>query len=488
VSTKDNIGFGATVPATAQSRIEVATLDDPPPPSPDADLVPGQMFRGLRIRMLLGAGAMGKAYLASHTSLRTPVVVKLFKISGTDPLAEAHLAARVGSPAVVPVLDAGHENGIPYVIQRYVDGIDLDELLAIHASLDRSIPVATLIRIAVDVFNGLAAIHVAGVVHRDIKPPNLFLGGSGDALVGDFGIAVDPNAVRAVEVAGTPMFIAPELWDGGTATPRTDLYAAGATLHLLWQRTPPFAAASVSEVAQHHRESPYTPPVTADPVGAYLGAVLGRLLSKDPAQRPESALATARLLERVMSPAPELRGHEGGRARVGDVAIELVREDLTKATTDAIVNAANEKLEMRLGVAAALRRAGGEALEREAMAQAPVTMGQVVWTGPGSLQCKAVAHAAAAADGAICIQRAVLRTLFEAERRGYQTITFPALGTGVGGVPHGLGARLTLEAIQTFAAFAPRHCRLVRIALLDAEVLAAWTTALTALDSDAAVV
>ena len=119
------------------------------------------------------------------------------------------------------------------------------------------------------------------------------------------------------------------------------------------------------------------------------------------------------------------------------------------------------------------------------MAQAPVTMGQVVWTGPHGLHCQAVAHAAAAADGAICIQRAVLRTLFEAERRAYKTITFPALGTGVGGVPHGLGARLTLEAMRTFASFAPRHCRTIRIALLDDDALAAWTTGLTALDADA---
>ncbi len=121
------------------------------------------------------------------------------------------------------------------------------------------------------------------------------------------------------------------------------------------------------------------------------------------------------------------------------------------------------------------------------MAQAPVTMGQVVWTGPHGLQCQAVAHAAAAADGAICIQRAVLRTLFEAERRGYRTITFPALGTGIGGVPHGLGARVTLEAIRTFAEFAPRHLRSITISLLDPEALAAWGTGLTALDADAPV-
>lgn len=482
-----------TVGAALGERLPQEPSYDQPPQAAVArggepiDLAPGDMFRGLRIRALLGAGAMGNAYLASHTSLRTPVVIKLFRIAGADPLAEAHLAARVVSPAVVPVLDAGVENGVPYVIQRYVDGIDLEELLGMHAAAERSIPVATLVRIAVDVFHGLAAVHVAGVVHRDIKPPNLFLAGSGEALVGDFGIAVDPNAAHRPEVAGTPMFIAPELWEGQPATPRTDLYSAAATLHLMWQREPPFSAGTLLEVARLHRELPYVPPPTSDPVGAYFGAVLGRLLSKDPCQRPESALGTARMLERVMTPPPELRGHDAGRARVGDISIVMQQGDIAHAKTDVIVCAANEKLDMQSGVAAALCKVAGPELERDAMRQGPVTMGQVVWTKPHRLPCRAVAHAAAAADGAICIQRAVLRTLFEAERRGFTSITFPALGTGVGGVPHGLGARLMLEAIRTFAAFAPRHLRTVHITLVSAEVLASWMTGLIALDADAVV-
>ena len=447
------------------------------------DLEAGQVFRGLRIRSLLGAGAMGNAYLASHESLRTPVVIKLFRVSGADPLAEAHLAARVVSASVVPVLDAGVEAGVPYVIQRYVDGIDLEELLGIHSAADRTIPVATLVRIAVNIFQGLAAIHVAGVVHRDIKPPNLFLAGSGDALVGDFGIAVDPNAAHRPEVAGTPMFIAPELWDGGAASPRSDLYSAAATLHLLWQRQPPFSGSTLLELASQHRELAYVAPPSSDPVGAYFGAVLARLLSKDPCDRPESALATARLLERVVTPPPELRGHADGIARIGDVIVALEHRDIATAQTDVIVNAAKLDLRMRRGVSGALREAAGDELEEAALCMAPITMGQVVWTEGFRLRCKEVAHAAGAIEGAICVQRAVLRTLFEAERRGHQSITFPALGTNTAGVPHGLAARLTLEAIRTFASFAPRHCRSIRIALTTPEFVQSWQHAMIALDA-----
>lgn len=448
-------------------------------------LLRGQEFRGVNIRNVLGTGAMGIAYLASHASLKMPVVIKLFRFTMEDPLVEAHLAARVMSSAVVPVLDAGLENGVPYIMQRYVDGIDLDELLRIHNEADRPIPLQVLIRLGVDVFRGLSAIHVAGVVHRDIKPANLFLAGSGRALVGDFGIAVDPQKAHSGELAGTPMFIAPEVWNGEPTTPRADLYSAAATLHTLWQRKAPFDSLDVTTLATMHREQRYKPPESTDPTAAYFGAVLGKLLAKNVDERPATALAASRMIERMSRPAPEYRGHEDGFTRVGEVLIALEVRDICTARTDVIVSAANEELVMRTGVANALRQAGSDAMERDAMAQGPVPMGQVVWTRPYNLGCKEVAHAVAAMDGAICIQRAILRTLFESERRGYRTITFPALGTGVGGVPHGLGAQLTLEAFKTFAAFQPKNLRSIRVALPTPEAAATWGQTLLAMDAEA---
>ncbi|MFN0247123.1 MAG: macro domain-containing protein [Kofleriaceae bacterium] len=149
------------------------------------------------------------------------------------------------------------------------------------------------------------------------------------------------------------------------------------------------------------------------------------------------------------------------------------------------MSAANEAMEMDTGVAGALRRAGGEDLYRDVHAFGTQTMGAVKWTAPYKLRCTDIAHAVAAADGAICIQRAVLRTLFEGERRGHQSIAFPALGTGVGGVPHGFGARLVLEAIRTFASFGPRHLRKIPIALPTPEISQVWTKGLVAMDGDA---
>jgi O-acetyl-ADP-ribose deacetylase (regulator of RNase III) len=120
-----------------------------------------------------------------------------------------------------------------------------------------------------------------------------------------------------------------------------------------------------------------------------------------------------------------------------------------------------------VGVAAALRRIGGEELASEARSKAPVGMGDVVWTGPGRLRARHVAHAVAALGGAICLGRATLRTLLAAESRQLRRVAFPALGTGVGRVPPALAAKLMLEAIVTFARLKPRSVEMIDLFLYD---------------------
>src|SRR3954466_8720018 len=110
-------------------------------PSPEISLEPGQRFNGLVVHSLLGAGAMGAAYLVCHPVLKTPLVLKVFRVAASaDLFREAHLAARVRSPHAVAAIDAGVENGIPFIVQPYVDGIDLAELLRHVLSLGRPLP------------------------------------------------------------------------------------------------------------------------------------------------------------------------------------------------------------------------------------------------------------------------------------------------------------------------------------------------------------
>jgi O-acetyl-ADP-ribose deacetylase (regulator of RNase III) len=452
-------------------------------PSLDEHLPIGGKFRGLLVHSKLGEGAMGAAYLASHTILQMPLVIKTFKATvDSNIFREAHLAARVISPNVVSVLDAGYEFGVPFVIQRYIDGIDLDELITHLQLAEWRLPVNMICRILIDGANGLHAIHQAGIIHRDVKPANLFLRGNGISTVGDFGIAIDPaNEQDAEHVAGTPSFMAPEQWSGRLMGRHTDIYALGATGHLLATGQLPFEERKISALRTAHMERPYAPPTANEPDEAYLFSVIARALRKLPADRFLNAAAMARILQVVSEPMPELINTTPHTARVGELEVELAVGDLAIQESDVIVSAANKELTMKLGVARVLRQSAGDAVEREAAAQAPAAMGDVIWTSAGELRAQWIAHAVAAIEGAVCLQRATLRVLLGAEVRRARSVTFPALGTGVGEVPMDLAAKLMLESIRTFAALQPRHVRTIRIVLYKEHDFVRWRAILASM-------
>ncbi len=436
----------------------------------------GSQFRGLRVHSILGEGAMGSAYLVSHPVLQMPLVIKTFKASvDANIFREAHLAARVASPNVVGVLDAGYEAGVPFVTQRYIDGIDLDELITLVEQVKWHLPVNTICQILIDAAMGLHAIHQAGIVHRDVKPANLFLRGNGTSTVGDFGIAFDTIQENDDgRMAGTPSFMAPEQWQGKALGRHTDIYALGATGHLLATGKVPFEAESMSGLRAAHVEQPYVMPHSTEPGEAYLYSVFAKALQKLPSDRFSNAAAMARTLKIVVEPMPEIISTGQNEARVGPLHVELLVGNLAAQEGDVIVSAANKELTMRLGVANVLRQAAGDAVESEAAGRAPASMGDVIWTSAGNLNARHIAHAVAAIEGAVCLQRATLRVLLGAEVRQASSVLFPALGTGVGEVPMDLAAKLMLEAVRTFASLQPRHVRSIRMVLYEESGIKRW--------------
>jgi len=160
------------------------------------------------------------------------------------------------------------------------------------------------------------------------------------------------------------------------------------------------------------------------------------------------------------------------KVHVGNGEISVVQGDITEQDTDAIVNAANNHLWMGAGVAGAIKRKGGTQIEQEAMAQGPVEVGEAVITSAGSLKARHVIHAAVMGQDlhtdADLIRRSTESALTLAERHGLFSISFPALGTGVGGFSMHHSASLM---IGTAIEFMPTASKLrdVRFVLFDAE-------------------
>lgn len=203
---------------------------------------PGVLFLGkYLVDRELGRGGFGAVWLATHTKLGRAVVIKqLHPGWAADPKAverfraEARLLAKLDHPRVVKVYDAEELEGHAFLVMEYVEGGSLAELRPKPA------PLPLLARIGDELLDALSAIHAQGIVHGDLKPENVLLAADGALRVADFGIArpVDPapSGMRTMgygsaDLAGTPLFMAPEQLEGERATPASDLYAAGAVLH-----------------------------------------------------------------------------------------------------------------------------------------------------------------------------------------------------------------------------------------------------------------
>src|SRR5437016_14286607 len=142
------------------------------------------------------------------------------------------------------------------------------------------------------------------------------------------------------------------------------------------------------------------------------------------------------------------------------VELEVVEGDITKLDVDAIANAANDRLWMGAGVAGAIKRAGGEEIEREAVAKGPIPVGDAVATGAGRLPARWVIHAAVMGQDLVtseaAIRAATRRTLEVADELGAESVALPAFGTGVGGFSLDECARLMAEAVRGYE---PRSLR-----------------------------
>lgn len=170
-------------------------------------------------------------------------------------------------------------------------------------------------------------------------------------------------------------------------------------------------------------------------------------------------------------------------ARVGRITVSVVKGDITKIRADALVNPANSMLIMGGGVAGALKRAAGEEVEREALNKAPVPVGEAASTSAGRLSARYIIHAPtmerpAMRIGSENVYKATLAALREAERLGVESVAFPGMGTGVGGVNPDDAAEAMIRAIKQVASSDGRPLKVILVAY-DDELYQVFTRAVS---------
>jgi serine/threonine protein kinase len=342
------------VPVVRPSALATRPADGPqPPPIPDdiqllcARFAPPEQEDELgrlgsyRLLEVLGAGGMGVVFRAEDLQLRRPIALKVLKPTldeDAEPrvrfLREARAAAALEHEHIVTIYHVGEDRGIPYLAMQLLQGETLDARLRREPRL----PMLQLLRIGRQIAKGLDAAHARGLVHRDIKPGNIWLESGRDRVkIVDFGLvrtADDQHLTRTGVVMGTPAYMSPEQARGAHVDFRSDLYSLGAVLyHMATGRTPFEAEDTISLLMALTQDQP--PPILSlnEQVPPLMAGLVNHLLAKLPEGRPPSARAVVEILSTVehqvkaalgSGSVPGVQPARRGRPRTAAVVIAAV--------------------------------------------------------------------------------------------------------------------------------------------------------------------
>ena len=263
--------------------------------------------RRIELLELIGEGGMGMVRRGTQHALQREVAIKGLKPEHKNDRAafklvrEARVTGGLEHPNIIPVYEIAEEpDGTPLIVLKKVEGVDWGSVMHDPATVRKRFGADDLLewnlRILLQVCNAVSFAHSRRVLHRDLKPENVMIGAFGEVYLLDWGIAVGldgtserlPLASQSVEMAGTPVYMAPEMLGGKVSrlSERTDVYLLGAILYEIVAGQPPHAATVFTEIIQSIVES--KPPLPAD-VPAELARILRRALDADPNARFERA-------------------------------------------------------------------------------------------------------------------------------------------------------------------------------------------------------
>jgi serine/threonine protein kinase len=277
--------------------------------TPSSRSIPERIGKYLIVNEV-GRGSTGTVYLSHDPYYGRDVAIKVYNIEtgGDDErarvtrkmfLSEAHMVGMLHHPNILPIYDAGEENGHCYIVTEHVHGA---RTLAAYCRPDNLLRIDDVVEIMFKCAKALHYAHSRGVIHRDIKPSNIMLTQNSDVRIIDFGIALvaDSEISRIEGIAGSPSYMSPEQVQSLELTNRSDLYSLGGVMYELLTGSRPFRAGNLAKLL--HQIVYATPPpihTLREDVPEDLEVVVATAMQKDPERRQKSGLELAGELTRV---------------------------------------------------------------------------------------------------------------------------------------------------------------------------------------------
>ncbi len=310
----------------------------------------------LRVLDKIGRGSFGDVYRARDPRLDRDVALKLLRHrshvpDGTEIVEEARLMARVRHPNVVTIYGAERIDGRTGIWMELLSQRNLAEEVTANGPMSPADAMRTVRELA----SGLGAIHAAGLLHRDVKPQNVLRNDSGRAVLTDFGTGHEHEEQdQTSPVAGTPLYVAPEILSGKPASVRADIYSLGVLLYYLVSGRHPVEGRSLEDIREAHRAGRYTPLASHRGIQRRLGVLVGRATAADPSLRLENAAEFEREIVALLQPSS--RRSLAAAALVG-VVVSIGAYAAWRATTP-VAEGTRALVRARFAVAPFMRTGG----------------------------------------------------------------------------------------------------------------------------------